>query len=66
MSLLTCSVCGHDVKIYGKKGAMLHTSCTYCGCDSAPMIAAEENKREKENSYQIEVIRKRYKKASGM
>lgn len=67
MSLLTCSVCGHDVKIYGKRGAVLHTSCTYCGADSAPMITAEENKISKDNSVRIEIIKRpKYKKASGM
>lgn len=66
MSLLACSVCGHDVKVYGKRGAVLHTSCTYCGADSASMIAAEENKKEKTNTVQIEVIKRRWKKVSGM
>ena len=40
--LLSCSICGGDLELSGKSGAILRTKCQDCGTSSDSLIAAHE------------------------
>jgi transcription elongation factor Elf1 len=45
---LTCSICGSDVIVSGKDGAIILTECPNCGMNSNSMVPFRQEREKKE------------------
>lgn len=61
-SLLSCSVCGNDLFVSGRNGALIETRCSCCDLSSSDLISdvllANKSQKNKEHVIEIYHLRK--------